>query len=275
MAVAIAMTQMELGDIERKAIEDAQPKHDGTSVADFAPARAHYEAGQKLLAPLISTISARPDWASDESKLLTRLGDLDMKARNREAAKQRYAPAQELSLQAFRAAPNDLEALHELAWSYRKLGQVEQDNMVARRIYDDEVCLRRHLVESKPNDVLYAQDLGYALMWAGRTRTQSQPPDFPGARDAFYEAFYVMLNLLEKDKSKKAFFDEFGLALRRISDTYRLATATANWPAYLNRPSMMWRVTRATCSPTCPWTSRLEVKPWNGRSCCNSATQWR
>jgi hypothetical protein len=224
MAVAIAMTQMELGDIERKAVEDAKPiKHDGTAVADFSPARAHYEAGQKLLAPLVSPISTRPEWASDESKLLTRLGDLEMKAGNRKAAKQNYAPAQALALQAFQAAPNELDPLHELAWSYRKLGQVEQDNMVAQKTFTDEVCLRRRLVQLRPNDVLYAQDLGYGLMWVGRTRTQSRPPDFPGAQDAFYEAFYVMLNLLERDKSKKAFFDEFVTALTRISDAYGTA----------------------------------------------------
>jgi hypothetical protein len=223
MAVAIAMTQMELGDIERKAIEDAEPiKHDGKSVADFSPARAHYDAGQSLLAPLVS-ISARPDWASDESKLLTRLGDLDMKAGNREAARQHYAPAQALALQAFRAAPNELDPLHELAWSYRKLGQVEQEILVAEKTFTDEVCLRRRLVELKPNDVLYARDLGYALMWVGRTHTQSKPPDFGDAQDAFYEMFYVMLNLLERDRSKKAFFDEFGLALQRISETYGAA----------------------------------------------------
>jgi hypothetical protein len=221
MAVAIAMTQMELGDIERKIIEADKPiKHDGTSVADFSPARAHYDEGQRLLAPLVTPISARPDWASDESKLLTRLGDLEMKAGNREAAKQDYAPAQALALHAFRGAPNALDPLHELAWSYRKLGQVEADNTVAQRTFTDEVCLRRRLVELKPNDVLYAQDLGYALMWLGGTHAQSQPPDFRGAQDAFYEAFYVMLNLLEKDKSKKAFFDEFGSALKRISDAY-------------------------------------------------------
>ena len=219
MAVAIAMTQMELGDIERKAIEDAQPiKHDGTSVADFSPARAHYDAGQSLLAPLVSPFSTRSDWASDKSKLLTRLGDLEWKTRNREAAKRHYAPAQALALQAFQSAPNDLDALHELAWSYRKLGQVEQDNVVAQKTFTDEVCLRRRLVELKPDDVLYAQDLGYALMWIGRTHTQSH--DFRGALNAFYEMFYVMLNLLERDKSKKAFFDEFGLALTRISETY-------------------------------------------------------
>jgi hypothetical protein len=222
--VAIAMTEMELGDIERKAIEDAQPiKHDGTSVADFSAARAHYEAALSLLAPLASQIAARPDWASDESKLLTRLGDLDMKAGDRKAAEQRYAPAQTLALRALRASPNDLDALNELAWSYRKLGEAESDSVAAQKNFACEVCLRRRLAELRPTDVIYAQDLGYALMWLGRTRTQSQPPDLPGAQDAFSEAFYVMLNLLEKDKSKKAFFDEFGLALQGLSDSYRLA----------------------------------------------------
>jgi hypothetical protein len=222
LAAATAMTQMELGDIERKATEDAI-KRDRTVVADFSPARAHYDAGQGLMQPLVSRFPDRMDWTSDESKLLTRLGDLDMKAGNREAANQHYAPAQTLALQAFRASGDNLEALHELAWSYRKLGQVQQDNTVAQETFTQEICLRRRLVDFNPNNVLYAQDLAYALMWLGRVDLQSKPPDLQGAQDTFYEAFYVMLSLLEKDKSKNAFFEEFGQTLQRIADAYRSA----------------------------------------------------
>jgi hypothetical protein len=77
------------------------------------------------------------------SQILTRLGDLDLKAGDRLSSTQRYESLLRLSIEVFRRTPDDPKAIREVAWALRKLGELQSDPEAVVRDFSDEVCVRR------------------------------------------------------------------------------------------------------------------------------------
>ncbi len=230
LADDIAETETELGDIERKDIETKNPiQHQGKSVADFSPARSDYEAALTYLQPIVEQRPERTDWKTDESKLLTKLGDLDMKKGDRQEAASHYGAAHALAQQIFEssaantATQTEVDAMHELAWSYRKFGELQTDPAAAAQTFADELCVRRHLVALQPENALYAEDLGFTLLKVSGAEQNLKPPDLGSAKSAAYEALKTFVDLASTDPTKKDPFQDVALALRQIGKTHDAA----------------------------------------------------
>ncbi len=224
MRAAIAMTQMELGDIARLEIEQSHPLR--RQPLDLSAARGWFEPALGTLEGLYAQSSTETVWALGYSQVLTRLGDLDLNDGKLDSAAVRYARAQAVSLQAFRAAPAEASAMHELAWSYRKSGEIslrKKAFSVASQAIADEVCVRRRLVALKPDDVLWGRDLGWGLIKLGDARMQQEQPDVNGARDAYYEAAHQRLEQVNANSSQKVLFEEFAGSLQSIGNVHRAA----------------------------------------------------
>ena len=224
-----AKTYIELGDLDRALLADKaknQKNFAHPEKADFTSVRNEYESAEALLAPLAEGANLRLDWTLEETGLLTRLGDLDLIDKNRVVATSHYSAFQALAWRLYRAYPGEPDALHEIAWSYRKLGQVQVDLAVAAGDYADEVCVRRQLVDVNAKNSLWTQDLAFALVFLAKARLGSAPPDLPGASDAAYEALDIISTLAETDKNRKN-FEQVAAGLRLIASIQTKANQTA------------------------------------------------
>jgi MTH538 TIR-like domain (DUF1863) len=188
----IATTEMELGDLARQATERA--KSAGTDDwPDYSSARKAYEAALGFLEPLVSRFPERVGSARQYGRLLTRLGDLDVKAGDRPSANRRYSLFLSVAERTFRRTPNDVEAIREVGWGFRKLGESQTDPAAAAAYFANEVCLHRRLVVDEPSNALWARDLGYGLTKLGGAKMGLKPPDLQGAEDAYFEALHLRL----------------------------------------------------------------------------------
>jgi hypothetical protein len=249
----VAIAKVELGDIRRLEIE-ARLGARATN-ADFAEPRALFEAAAEDLVELYAAQPTEILWALNLSKAATKLGDLDLKSGAFDSAERRYGQAQSVSFQAFRAAPPDSpllpEFIHELAWSYRKSGDLARERIAARgagdarevvQHFEQEVCVRRHLAAMDTQHLLWARDFGWGLLRLGDARMHLNPPDVAGARDAYYESLTRRLDLVANNPDQKVLFTEFHDILRKVADIRRveqeqaLADAFAQAAADIDEP---------------------------------------
>jgi hypothetical protein len=210
MRGSIAASQMELADLMRAEIEHA-------TAPDFAEVRGLLEQARQTLEGLLQRLPDNPNWGIAYSRVMTRLGDLEMKADHPNLAAADYAQAKTTGMRLFRARQNDADALHEVAWSYRKLGEQQSrlgEVSAANRTYTDEVCIRRHLVELHPFDPLMSRDLAWAL--AGLGDVQKEAHKLASARDAYFEALHRWLALADADHSQRRLFFEVSVGLRKV-----------------------------------------------------------
>jgi tetratricopeptide (TPR) repeat protein len=271
---AVAMAQMELGDLLRRSIEMDPANHNrkNAAPADFASVRALFDPALATLEALHLLDPANREWALGDSKILTDRGDLYRKDGDFANAGALYARAQAVTLQVFSADTPDAKAVSELAWTYRKLGEVhaaKQERHPAAQAFSDEVCVRRWAASLDPNDPSYDEDLGYALAELGDALSRMDPPDHTAARDAFFEALVGWAILQEGNQSNPKFYDRFVDMLGKIgaeyraegqmdlSETFRRAAAdvaanialvfvqnTDAWTDQANRPSLLTQQTR-------------------------------
>jgi MTH538 TIR-like domain (DUF1863) len=210
----IAVTEEEIGDLSRKELEQ---KNDASP--NYASARKPYEEALGLLEPLVKRFPDRVDFVREYGHILTRLGDLDVKAGDRDSAEQRYAILLDVTLEVFRRKP-DVDAMRELGWGFRKLGEFQSDPFAATAKFVNEVCVRRQLVTLQPNSNLFARDLAYALTRLGAAKLRLQPPDQEGAEDAYFEGLHLRLQAV-KENFEPQTVAEFADGLNRVSEIYR------------------------------------------------------
>ena len=211
----IAATEELIGDLARKELEQ---KNDASP--NYASARKPYEEALGLLEPLVNRFPDRVDFVREYGHILTRLGDLDVKAGDRDSAEQRYAILLNVALEVFRRKPDDVDAMRELGWGFRKLGEFQSDPFAARAKFVDEVCVRRQLVMLQPNSSLFARDLAFALTRLGAAKLRLQPPDQLGAEDAYFEGLHLRLKAV-KENFEPQTVTEFADGLNRVGEIYR------------------------------------------------------
>ena len=237
----VAQSKIVLSDIERARIEAASRFADRTGRADFSPVRALLEAALKTFAGLNAAQPNTPEWERSLSQVLTRLGDLDLKAGDETAAAERYERARIVSLRGFRAveavttasnahqALDDAKATNELAWTYRKLGDLrgqQKRYADAALAYRDDVCVRRKLAVDEPSNINWTSNLGWSLIKLAGADVNMQPPNTAEAHDAYFEALTLRIGLVNDDSSKRSSFDEFAQVLGLIGDMYRATGST-------------------------------------------------
>ena len=221
----IAKAEIEIGDVDRATVDQSRPRFQrDTPPADYSTARAHFETAARILLDLIAQDPERDDWALNSSRVLTRLGDLDLNDGKRDKAEQDYDHARTLAVRGFRRTPKDADAMHELVWSYRKLGELElkrQDLQAALGSFRSEVCMHRRILVLKPYNALYQRDLAYGLTKLADAELQEVPADQAGAEDAFLEALHIRWALVEADRSAKQSYIDFLLSLQQVGDLYK------------------------------------------------------
>jgi len=232
----VGLSQIVLSDIERAKIQNASTLADRSGRADFSPARALLEPALKTFTDLNAAQPNTSEWERSLSQVLTRLGDLDLRAGRDTAAAERFERARVISLRAFKGVESiktprdvhqqldDAKATNELAWTYRKLGdlRVLQKRFAdAAAAYRDDVCVRRKLAVADPSNINWTSNLGWSLIKLGSADVNMQPSNTAEAHDAFFEALTVRIGLVNDDNSKKASFDDFAQSLTLIGDMYR------------------------------------------------------
>ena len=215
----LALTRMELADIERTDIEQTHR----TGGGDYTHVGTLLEQARSTLKALVEQFPKDPNWVPAYARVLTQLGDLDQKEHNLEAASQHYEAAQTASRQAFQAAPDDAEAIRQWAWAFRKAGELQSQRprevVDARQSFANDVCVMRHLVDYQPQIRRWAEDLGFSLMKLADAWMLA-PADLVAAQDAYYEALLRRQRVIKSDPSKRFNYTAFAATLKQINELH-------------------------------------------------------
>jgi eukaryotic-like serine/threonine-protein kinase len=210
-----------LADLARKSIE----QQGGTN---YDPVRVHLREALRQRQDLFSRFPNHPErfkWGQGIAKVLTRLGDIDLKEGKEEDAGKQYEQQHAVSVEVFHLKESDNVSIRELAWSYRKIGEFDLQRRAYRQalsFYTDELCIRRHLVEQDSDNTEWQRDLGFNLMAAASVMLKITPPDLPASKDAVYEAIYVRGRLAESDRHKRAWQEDLAASLALAADVDRV-----------------------------------------------------
>jgi hypothetical protein len=236
--VGYVQAQMVLSDLIRKKLEEAH-----ASAAEFSNVRKHLDPAEGALLPVAGEFSRRADWSRVYSHVLTRLGDLDVKSGDLRAAEARYGRARDTATSPFQNSQllrPDIydrknqthrdygEAVRELAWTYRKLGEVQfaRHNPQAIENLTSEVCVRRGLTTLDPGNSLWAQDLAYALTKYGEVSLETEGRQLPAAPAAFQEAFHIWLGIADVRDGDARAQNDVVRGLRGLEQYYQEAGDT-------------------------------------------------
>jgi len=208
----LALTHMELVDLDTLSA--------GVR-GDFTLERSRLQRAEDTLTRLADRFPNDTNWEPGLARVLTLLGDLDLKQDNLEGAREHFEAAQRRSVLALGAAPDDGEAIRQWAWTFRKTGELKSKRpgevALARRSFANEVCVRRRLTQLDRENILWAEDLGWALMKLGESRAVMEPIALDDAADAYYEALHRRRDVIESDRSKRIYYNAFIGTLRQLA----------------------------------------------------------
>jgi tetratricopeptide (TPR) repeat protein len=200
-------------------------------LADLLRQDGKYEAAYDLLekarpalAKLSSDFPNNLDWRLGYSGVLTRLGDLELRAGHLVQAERDYELARALILSRFREAPDDIDLAREVAWIFRKAGEIQsrrQDFRDAVQSFAADICIRRHLVALQSTNTLLQKDLGFSLMALGEARMRLSPPDLDDALNAYSEAFAWRSLLILSDASNRGYYLDVVTTLQALAVLYK------------------------------------------------------
>ena len=114
-------------------------------------------------------------------------------------------------------------ALNELAWSYRKQGDLAKWKKLyaeAAEWYREEICVRRQAAAGISN-ARWTSNLAVPLGLLGDADMTIQPQDVDGAQQAYFEAMSLWIKLMKDDPSKPLGFRHFDVVLKAVGEWYK------------------------------------------------------
>jgi hypothetical protein len=186
-AIGLAESYEQLGDIKRDT--------------DLEAARASFEQTLSIRRRLFSAHPQDFSKVDALSKILVRLGDVDIRTKRSDVAEARYASALAMNIGAFTSSPDDKDRQRELSWALGKFGdtRLTEDKQEALYFFDNALCLRRRMLEKQPDNAKYESDVSYALSRVAKARAALGR--FESAKAAHFEATQIARRLANYERS--------------------------------------------------------------------------
>lgn len=178
------------------------------------------------------------------SRVLVRVGDLDVFDKDFQAAKTRYDFAfqkMQLALRARSGAPSN-ELKRELSWTYNKVGDVNaalKSYTVALSAYERGLCVRRALLVEMPGNTILQQDIGWNYEKIARVELASGDP--AGAAASLMDALAVRRYLAGSDGNQRIWQRDLASTLDQIGTVRVKQGQFALALAFFDAAADIWR----------------------------------